>query len=69
MHPFETVFIKSSWHVGEPFVDKYTQWFVEQATGADTAAGSFDEEMYYYAISMKAQLSRHVEKCYQVLTD
>lgn len=40
---------------------------MEQATGGDTAAGSFDEAMYRYAISMKAQKSHNVEKCYQVL--
>ena len=30
MHPFETVFVKASWHVGEPFVGKYTQWMLAQ---------------------------------------
>ena len=30
MHPFETVFLKASWHVGEPFVDTYARWMLAQ---------------------------------------
>lgn len=30
MHPFETVFVKASWHVGGPFVDKYADWMAAQ---------------------------------------
>ena len=26
MHPFETVFLKASWHVGQPHLDHYTRW-------------------------------------------
>ena len=33
MHPFETVFIKASWHVGEPFTSHYTRWFSGHALG------------------------------------
>lgn len=32
MHPFETVFIKASWHVGEPFLDKYSAWMLAQVS-------------------------------------
>ena len=28
MHPFETVFIKASWHVGEPHLSHYTRWVI-----------------------------------------
>lgn len=171
MHPFETVFLKASWHVGEPFVDKYAAWMLSQASarcrgapstrcglavprngavhryccrvlclpavtargcrlicpasiaflreeldvpvlrggvadwreskrrgcplgahtvgtpvaptthrnppppacsaslqaaGRDTTSGQFDERMYRYAISMQAQESHNVERCYQV---
>ena len=31
MHPFETVFLKASWHVGEPHLAHYTQWFSAHA--------------------------------------
>ncbi|KAL4421190.1 hypothetical protein ABPG77_010065 [Micractinium sp. CCAP 211/92] len=65
MHPFETVFLKASWHVGEPFVDKYAAWMLAQAAGRDTTAGQFDERMYRYAISEEAQESHNVERCYQ----
>lgn len=67
MHPFETVFIKASWHVGEPFVDKYSEWSLAQAEGKDTTGGQFDEQMYTYAISPQAQESHHVQQCYDVL--
>lgn len=30
MHPFETVFLKASWHVGEPFVQRYSEWALAQ---------------------------------------
>ncbi len=33
MHPFETVFLKASWHVGEPFTSHYTKWFMQHALG------------------------------------
>ena len=33
MHPFETIFVKSSWHVGEPFTSHYTKWFMGHALG------------------------------------
>ena len=26
MHPFETVFVKASWHVGQPHLDHYSDW-------------------------------------------
>ena len=26
MHPFETVFVKASWHVGEPHLSHYTRY-------------------------------------------
>ncbi|PRW33169.1 hypothetical protein C2E21_7839 [Chlorella sorokiniana] len=67
MHPFETVFLKASWHVGEPFVERYSAWALAQASGRDTTGGSFDEAMYRYAISPGAQESHQVEDCYRVL--
>ncbi len=27
MHPFETVFLKASWHVGEPHLSHYTRCY------------------------------------------
>ena len=31
MHPFETVFVKASWHVGQPHLDRYSNWLWKQA--------------------------------------
>lgn len=66
MHPFETVFLKASWHVGEPFVSHYSAWFKSLAEGQDTTAGSFDEPMYRYAITMQAQEPNNAAECYKV---
>ncbi|GAQ79139.1 hypothetical protein KFL_000250160 [Klebsormidium nitens] len=46
MHPFEVVFVKASWHVGEPFVERYSEWSRKQAEGEDTTSGSFDNAMF-----------------------
>jgi hypothetical protein len=50
MHPYEVVFLKTSWHVGEPFADKYAAWQSAILRGETTTSGSFDEAMYFYAI-------------------
>ncbi|BDA51679.1 hypothetical protein COCOBI_19-2350 [Coccomyxa sp. Obi] len=55
MHPFETVFIKASWHVGEPYLGHYTRWFMAHADGSSNTGGHFNEALYRYAISEKAQ--------------
>ena len=31
MHPFETVFVKASWYVGQPHLDHYSNWFWKHA--------------------------------------
>ena len=56
MHPFETMFVKTSWQVGEPFTSHYTSWFMEHSRGASNTQGLFDEQMYYYAIGPEAIL-------------
>lgn len=67
MHPFEVVFVKASWHVGEPFVDRYSEWFGKQADGEETTSGSFDSAMFRYAISPQAEEPKDVKSCYDVL--
>lgn len=59
MHPYEVVFLKASWFVGVPFADKYAQWQTTILTGGNSAAGSWDEAMYTYAIQCAS--SRPVE--------
>ena len=53
MHPYETMFVKQSWHVGEPHLSHYTKWAMEHFAGRDGTDGSFMEDMYRYAISEK----------------
>ncbi|KAK9818280.1 hypothetical protein WJX72_010022 [[Myrmecia] bisecta] len=67
MHPFETVFIKASWHVGEPHLSHYTNWFLGHAEGNANTGGSFYEPMYRYAISPEAQNPNNAEACFRVL--
>jgi hypothetical protein len=64
MHPFEVVFVKSSWHVGEPFADKYAAWQSTSLLGRNTAAGTFDEPMYRYAVTCAPpQPIAHMYRC------
>lgn len=65
MHPFETIFIKASWNVGEPFTSHYTRWFMRHAIGEAGTEGTFDDEMYRYAVSPLAQEARDKEQCYK----
>jgi len=67
MHPFETVFVKASWHVGEPFTSHYTKWFNGYALRQDNTAGTFNEPMYRYAVSVAAQEPPDAEQCYRVI--
>lgn len=62
-HPYETIFVKASWHVGEPFTSKYTEWFQRRAQGHDTA-GTPDEALYRWTVQPEAQLPRDVAACY-----
>lgn len=54
MHPYETIFVKSSWHVGEPFTSHYSNWFLRHGRGPYNTDGRFDETMYLYAIGKYA---------------
>ena len=51
MHPYETMFVKESWHVGEPHLSRYTKWAREHYAGRAGTQGSFHEDLYRYAIS------------------
>jgi hypothetical protein len=66
MHPFETVFIKASWHVGEPHLSHYSSWFLGLAGGSDNTGGQFDERLYRYAVSMQAQDPNRAGDCFRV---
>lgn len=51
-HPLETVFIKSSWGVGEPYTSKYSSWIMAQYSGQSTTAGFFDRAAYLKSLSL-----------------
>lgn len=51
MHPYETVFVKASWHVGDPYTSRYSRWQLVHLTGDNGTAGQLNETMYRYAIS------------------
>lgn len=62
-HHTQVVFLKASWHVGEPFVKHYTEWEMDKAYGKLTTRGHFDEAMYRWAIQLEAQVGPWVAKC------
>lgn len=68
MHPFETLFVQSAWHVGEPFTAKYSRWFMFRALGRQTTRGHFDEAKYSHFLSEEAQLGSNMSLCYPRLT-
>ena len=60
MHPYETVFVKASWRVGEPYLSRYTRWAREIDAGRHGTAGSFREDLYNFAISTEGQNPRNL---------
>ena len=53
-HPYETVFVKSSWHVAEPYTRRYTVWAEAHLAGEAGTAGRFDYTKHRYAIRCAA---------------
>eukprot|EP01026_Neomeris_dumetosa_P044303 TRINITY_DN3727_c0_g1_i3.p1 TRINITY_DN3727_c0_g1~~TRINITY_DN3727_c0_g1_i3.p1 ORF type:complete len:290 (-),score=19.87 TRINITY_DN3727_c0_g1_i3:309-1079(-) len=64
MHPYETLFVKASWHVGDPYHKRYALWKLNHLAGRENTGGHFDEPFYRYAISAEAQDPNDLEKCY-----
>ena len=60
MHPYETMFVKASWHVGEPYLSRYTRWTRELDAGGFGTAGFFREDLYNFAISDEGQHPRNL---------
>ena len=50
MHPFESIFVKESWHVGEPYLSRYTKWRLQHLKGRPGTEGKFNRMLYEYAI-------------------
>ncbi|KIZ07406.1 hypothetical protein MNEG_0542 [Monoraphidium neglectum] len=61
-HPYETVFVKSSWHVADPYTKRYSQWALQHLLGKPGTEGQFNEKLY--AISEEAQRPRDLEEAY-----
>ena len=53
MHPYETIFVKASWQVGEPHLSRYTEWMQAHAAGKHGTEGTFNKSIYEYAISSR----------------
>ena len=53
-HPYETLFVKSSWHVSDAYTKLYVKWFSEHQDGGPGTAGRLNLTMRQYAISAEA---------------
>lgn len=53
-HPYETVFVKSSWHVADPYTSHYSKWRLMGAAGLAGTQGAFDEKLYRYCATLRA---------------
>lgn len=49
-HPFETLFVKSSWHVADPYTQRYSLWESMHQEGDAGTDGALNIEMYRFAI-------------------
>ncbi|GLC36222.1 hypothetical protein PLESTB_001367100 [Pleodorina starrii] len=65
-HPYETVFVKSSWHVADPYTRRYSLWMTQHREGDAGTDGEWNEKLYRYAISSEAQQSNLLEAAYAV---
>lgn len=65
MHPYETVFVKSSWHVAEPYTKRYSQWQLQHLLGKAGTEGRFNKRMYLYGVSAAAEHPRDLEAAYK----
>jgi hypothetical protein len=47
-HPLPTkqVFVKSSWHVADPYTQRYSRWALQHLLGDAGTGGSFNEPLY-----------------------
>lgn len=65
MHPFETLFVKSSWFVGEPHLSRYTKWYISQEDGGHGTQGAFNEDMYYYAMCLEGRYPANLQNLFK----
>jgi len=65
-HPYETVFVKSSWHVADPYTARYATWRSAHLEGRPGTEGQLNSTMYKYAISEVAQHPNNLEQGYNL---
>jgi hypothetical protein len=65
MHPFETLFVKSSWHVADVYTRRYAAWTLGHMLGRPGTDGVTDRRLYLYAISERAQHPKDLESAYR----
>ena len=54
-HPFETIFVKSSWHVADPYTERYAAWRLKHLSGSSGTEGRFNQRMYLYGVRWAAR--------------
>ncbi len=50
MRPARQVFVKSSWHVADPYTRRYGTWMTQHREGDAGTDGELNERLYRYAI-------------------
>jgi hypothetical protein len=50
LNPFETVFVKSTWHVAEPYTRLYAGWMRRHRLGKPGTEGMTNQLLYKFAI-------------------
>ncbi|GAX85977.1 hypothetical protein CEUSTIGMA_g13393.t1 [Chlamydomonas eustigma] len=55
LNPIETVFVKSTWHVAEPYTRRYAGWLSRHRQGMSGTEGTTNQLLYKFAISEFAQ--------------
>lgn len=65
MHPYETLFVKESWHAGEPHLSRYTKWKKAHLSGHFGTEGTFDEELYKYALCNEGLKPKDTQEMYR----
>ncbi|KAG2428138.1 hypothetical protein HXX76_011818 [Chlamydomonas incerta] len=62
----DQIFVKSSWHVADPYTRRYSTWVTQHREGDAGTDGEWNEKLYKYAISAEAQLPNLLEAAYNV---
>eukprot|EP00879_Flechtneria_rotunda_P032081 GHRR01035233.1.p2 GENE.GHRR01035233.1~~GHRR01035233.1.p2 ORF type:complete len:115 (+),score=29.15 GHRR01035233.1:592-936(+) len=65
MHPYETVFIKSSWHVADPYTKRYSQWQLQHLLGKAGTEGTYNQRLYKFGVTPAAEHPRDLEAAYK----